>query len=1233
MNCPKCGRNNIDNAAECASCGNPFDRDAPTQMLPASGSPATAGARSRDDSDTDAGTDGGRTDPGSATLTTGLRASGPKSGRSSRPSTPVKVGSAMPAQPDALQPGTTLGGRYEIVKVLGIGGMGVVYQARDITLDRDVALKVIRPEMATDKDVMDRFRREILLASRITHKHILRIHDLGESDGLSYISMAYVDGESLRDILKRDGFITVERALPIAIQMCDALQAAHDAGVVHRDLKPHNVLIDKEGNSYLADFGISRSMKSGETMTQTGAILGTIDYMCPEQARGETPDHRGDIYSFGLVLYNMLTGTLPFKTENALSSMMQRVHQDVPKVTNISGSVPQWMSGIISRCCARKREARYQQASEVKRDLEARKASFMFGRRLRKPRFWVQAAAIVAGAAVVVGGATIGINYLMQQQQAGPVAMKASLAMLPFQNGTGEERFDWVKTGLPDLLRADLQQARSLRLVGQDRVDSILHGLQIGDRREPRDQDLARISGLLGVDNILTGRIMRAGGQFRIEARIRAALGSSLSEGTAISIEGAGEDAIFGMMDELSRRVREELGVAAGWGESDQGVAELSTDSVEALGLYSEGLDLVRAGNNMEAVGKLEAAVASAPRFAAAGALLAETYDRLGYSDQAIAAADRAAEGLQEASPHETARVRAVQARLKGNLDEAIAAYRRIVDITPNSAEAHYNLALALEENGALEDALAELRKVVELDPKHPDGHYALGRVQSKMGNLADGIAELNVALGLHAQTGNEEGKASALSGLGNAQFALGQYEQAMGLFQESLKIRQAIGDRRGEASVWRNIAVVATNQNRNAEALEALQHALDIFEEVGDQSGLSESYSNLGDLYQSIGEGEKALTAYQQSLKIVRESGDQSALAWALSNIGYINAALGKYLEAFFFQKEALQRSREAGDRYDILQALIGVGWTEQVQGRHEDALKYYLEGLPLAREMGYKDGIVVLLANLAIVQEDQGEYGAALASLAEAEQVAREMKDSQLLADCLTYLGSVQRLVGDLEGARKSLDEALELAGNLDLPEQLAKVHLARAELFRERKQSAESKLALREGVAAAGRSGNYRLQLLARLAQGTADQSIAELQGVASDAAESGLSPVVSRSHLALAAVHHARGEDDRVLTEAKKALAAARPPKEREVMFAAGSLLGKAHVAAGDAPAAADSLAAALDPLQEMLENLPEEARAAFLARSSTASYLSDAEDVFRQAGRTAASERVQALRRP
>jgi tetratricopeptide (TPR) repeat protein len=1222
MNCRECGSENRDGAAECSSCGSLLSEEMPTEVLPSAGRAGAARQRRREDSDSDAGTDSGPTDPASATLTTAPQAARPAS---------RGAGSAMPGQTDALQPGTKLGNRYEIVKVLGIGGMGVVYQARDITLDRDVALKVIRPEMATDKDVMDRFRREILLASRITHKHILRIHDLGESGGLSYISMAFVEGESLRDILRREGFISVERALPIAMQICDALQAAHDAGVVHRDLKPHNVLIDKEGNSYLADFGISRSMKAGETMTQTGAILGTIDYMCPEQARGETPDHRGDIYSFGLVLYNMLTGTLPFKTENALSSMMLRVHQDVPKVTGISQSVPPWMSGIVGRCCARNPENRYQKASHVKRDLEARKASFMFGRRLRKPRFWLQAAAVVAGAAIVIGGASTGIRYLMQERQAGPVAVKASLAMLPFQNGTGEERFDWVRTGLPDLLRSDLQQAKALRLVGQDRVESILDGLQIGDRRELRDQDLVRIAGLLGVDNVMTGRIMRAGDRFRVEARVRTALDNSVSEGAPISIEGSGEAALFDMMDELSGRIRDELGVAAGWGETDQGVAELSTDSVEALGLYSEGLSLVRAGNNLEAAGKLEAAVAMEPQFAAAGALLAETYDRLGYDEKAIAAADRAAQGLQQASPFETARVRAVQAQLKGELDEAIGAYRSIVDLTPNNAEAHYSLALALEENGALEEALAVLRKLVELDPKHPDGHYALGRVQSKLGNLTDAVAELNLALGLHNQAGNQEGKASALNGLGNAYYALGQDDEAMRNFSESLQIRRAIGDRRGEASALINTSIVATNQGRHQDALVELQKALAIFEEIGDQALLSEAYSTLGDLYESLGQGEKALAAYQESLKVIRESGDQSALARTLNNIGFLNAALGKYLEAYFFQKEALERSREMGRREHILQVLIGIAWTEQVQGRHEESLKYYLEGLSMAREMGFKDGIIVLLANMSIVQQDQGEYGAALALLTEAEREAREKQDSMLLADCLIYLGNVRRLVGDLNGAEASLQEAMTLARDLDLPEPLAKVQLARAELLRLQSLDREAAEARRQATDYTERSGDYRLRLMARLAGGRASASVADLTALAKEAAESGLVPVASRSHLALARIHSSRGDHARALSEAEKAVAAAEPPNERHVLLQARHLAAQAHLAAGNSRAAAEQLAAALGPLEDMVENLPSDLRPVFLSQSLTDAYLSEAERVFRETGRSSEGERLEKIR--
>jgi tetratricopeptide (TPR) repeat protein len=285
------------------------------------------------------------------------------------------------------------------------------------------------------------------------------------------------------------------------------------------------------------------------------------------------------------------------------------------------------------------------------------------------------------------------------------------------------------------------------------------------------------------------------------------------------------------------------------------------------------------------------------------------------------------------------------------------------------------------------------------------------------------------------------------------------------------------------------------------------------------------------------------------------------------------------------------------------------------------------------MAREIGFKSGIAVLQANLSIIQQDQGEYGAALASLAEAEEEARETQDSLLLTDCLTYLGTAHRLVGDLDGAEKNLEEALGLARELDLPEPLAKVQLARAELFGDQSRTAEAMAALREAADFAGRSGNFRLQLMARLAQGKAAASIANLTKIASQAAESGLVPVASRAHLALATAHLSGGDHARALQAAEETLAAAAPPNERDVIFQARHLAGQAQLEAGEVPAAAEFMTAALEPLEEMLENLPSEARSAFLTRSSTASYLTDAQRVFRDSGRTAENERLQSLRRP
>src|SRR5439155_5911971 len=221
--------------------------------------------------------------------------------------------------PFALEPGTEFGPRYRIESKLGQGGMGAVYKAYDNDLDRTVALKLVRSDLMADAETMQRFKQELLLASKISHKNILRIHDLGDVEGIKFISMAYIEGEDLHQHLKREGRLPVDRSIAIARQLCEALEAAHAAGVMHRDLKPQNVLIDREGTAYVSDFGLAKSLKAGVAgITHVGELLGTPGYMSPEQVEGGSVDHRSDLYALGVILYEMVTGEVPFIGESTL---------------------------------------------------------------------------------------------------------------------------------------------------------------------------------------------------------------------------------------------------------------------------------------------------------------------------------------------------------------------------------------------------------------------------------------------------------------------------------------------------------------------------------------------------------------------------------------------------------------------------------------------------------------------------------------------------------------------------------------------------------------------------------------------------------------------------------------------------------------------------------------------------------------------------------------------------
>ena len=311
MACPTCGTDAAPVDGRCPRCGTPS---------------AAGGGLSASDAPTAFGL------PASDAATVGV----PRSDAATIGVPAATTGGILP--PGAPAPGQPFGTRYHIIRVLGAGGMGVVYHAWDAELGVAVALKVIRPEVLQDAgaagEVERRFKRELVLARQVTHKNVVRIHDLGELNGTKYLTMPFVEGEDLASVLKRRGKLPLSEVLDIARQVAAGLAAAHAKGVVHRDLKPENIMLEADGEALIMDFGISRSVSGTGTATQLGAVLGTLEYMAPEQAQGQPVDQRADIYSFGLMLYDMLTGRQRLVgRDNPMSEMLGRMAGATPSAT------------------------------------------------------------------------------------------------------------------------------------------------------------------------------------------------------------------------------------------------------------------------------------------------------------------------------------------------------------------------------------------------------------------------------------------------------------------------------------------------------------------------------------------------------------------------------------------------------------------------------------------------------------------------------------------------------------------------------------------------------------------------------------------------------------------------------------------------------------------------------------------------------------------------------------
>ena len=516
------------------------------------------------------------------------------------------AGSAVISSPLSLAPGMLLAGRYEIVKMLGQGGMGAVYKARDVELDRAVAVKVIRGELANDAKTLARFKQELILARQVTHKNVIRIFDLGVDQGVRFITMEYVEGRDLSSLLEKQRF-PAEQAARLVRQVLLALDAAHAEKVVHRDLKPQNIMVDEGGAVRVMDFGLARSVEL-TGMTQTGAILGTPAYMSPEQAKGLPADERSDLFSLGIIFYELLTGQVPFKADTAWGTLVKRTQEPAPPPASIDPTVPQALSEIAARCLAIDPAERYQSTAEVLADLDAWLGSSpSMSRVVTRPRSIVapRLPLMADSSARKWIGLSVGIVLLLvagglgwmkwSRVSSGP-HRPLTLLVADFQNTTGDPVFDGT---LESVTNIAMEGASFVNAYDRGRAHRIAATLQPNATK--LDESLARLVALReGVNAIVDGSIVRQREGYRITMRaVNPVDGKLIASREA---DASNKESVLTQVGRLAANVRKGLGDTTPEAVQLQAAESFTASSLEAVHAHATGLEYLAAGKRQEAI-------------------------------------------------------------------------------------------------------------------------------------------------------------------------------------------------------------------------------------------------------------------------------------------------------------------------------------------------------------------------------------------------------------------------------------------------------------------------------------------------------------------------------------------------------------------------------------------------------------------------------------------------------
>jgi serine/threonine protein kinase/tetratricopeptide (TPR) repeat protein len=1071
-----------------------------------------------------------------------------------------------------LKSGTRLGS-YEILELLGVGGMGEVYKAHDTKLMRDVAIKVLPAAFVNDSDRLSRFQREARILAALNHPNIATIHGLEQSNGVHYLVMELVSGETLAERL-RAGPLEIREALRISRQIAEALEAAHEKAMVHRDLKPANVKVTPEGRVKVLDFGLGKAFVGGggfdlstgatftEMGTEDGRILGTPAYMSPEQARGKAVDKRTDIWAFGCVLYELLTARRAFCGETIADTIAAVLERD-PDWHALPSSTPAKIQDLLRRCLQKDLQRRLRDFGDARIEIEEAQRSELAVELLADPRAVQRSpqserqqkysptqkqkklVGLSLSLLLAIGLSLAGIVLWRKPKLGPPIAPRVRVAVLPFLNQTGDDQLGRYRLALAQVLVLDLTGSPNIQVLSYERLLDITRGFEEEGKDFSSPEAVKAVASYGNSQFVVVPAMFAIGKTLQVSAEFRDAqtgqtVGATKVEHALVDSPG---DTLYSMLGPLEDGIQAYFKNVRS-GAAYQSPPESSRPKTVTAALHvNEGRYAFARGSYAQALNSFQEAIKEDSEFALPYAWSGQIDGLLGYDDKAREFSTKAAALIRPDTPVTEAYF--IEANLderKYDLSSAAQKYLELIRLFPDDPEWHARLAEVYDKQGQYVQAISSYQRALGQDPNYIVADEQLGSLFSRTGDLPQAISHAQKALDLYGALSQREGQASALLVLGEALRLKSDYEQASRCAESALELSKALGNEFGSVRATKLLGDVSFSEGHYEKARRDYQQVLSASNGIHNNYSLVLALMNIGVSYSREGDLARAAEYYRRSLaqeKLYGEYKDWPSLrgrAMALSNLGSIFIDYGPQpAQGLQFVQESLP----------IFQMMKNPWWTARDQallglydtniGKYGEALDQLQQSQTVYRSISALDGLAAVKFDIARGYFLQNEYEQALVSFADALNLAQEAKSGSQVANSQVHLAWTYARLGDTARARALLTEASQSARKNGIGELLPDVFNVLGELYWEMgdrhgaRQNLQRASALWKGPHVSEYSIEARSTLgLLEAEEGNSSRGIVHCQEALARAREDGRVHTLARTATNLARVHVLRKE---------------------------------------------------------------------------------------------------------